>query len=145
MKIFSDITSYLSISNRKPIMGRVHSNVSRWWDKKTRSSRIRVKIVLWLDSDHKNDRVIISSEVVLNSEKTAPEQNVDMDLQILHYVYDPIQRCMVESHPEESKCIDGQLRGNGGESMYVSLCEPITAMKLYVRGPITGIKGYLRY
>ncbi|MBQ0600922.1 hypothetical protein J7S78_14075 [Klebsiella oxytoca] len=142
MKNFSDIISYLNISNRKPSIGQVRSDVTSW-GKTNRSSRHRVKITLWLDSEDKDDRIVISGEVVLNIKKTAPEKGVDLNIDVHHYSgYDKDKRKLTTSHPEQYFRIDGQTNPDDVKSFYVSLCEQIGALELDDRYSFPGLKDY---
>lgn len=142
MKSFSDLTSYLNISNRKPSIGQVSNNVTSW-GKTNRSSRSRVKVTLWLDSEDKNDRVVISGEVILNIKKTAPEKNVDLNIEVHHCSgYDEVNRRLTTSHPEKYFRIDGQTHPDDVKSFYASLCEQIDTLEYYECYSFPGVKDY---
>lgn len=142
MKNYSDITSYLNISDRKPLIGQVRNDVISW-GKTNRSSRHRVKITLWLDSDDKDDRVVISGEVVLNIKKTAPEKGVDLNIEVNHYSgYDKDKRKLTTSHPDQYFRIDGQSNHDDVKSFYYSLREQIGTLELDERYSFPGLKDY---
>ncbi|HFZ2371326.1 TPA: hypothetical protein ACIJ1B_001739 [Escherichia coli] len=142
MKRFSDITTYLNISDRKPSLGQVRNDVTSW-GRTNRSSRHRVKITLWLDSDDKEDRVVISGEVVLNIKKTAPEKGVDLNIEVHHYSgYDKVKRKLTTSHPEKYFRIDGQTNPEDVKTFYASLCEQIDTLEFNERYSFPGLKDY---
>lgn len=142
MKNFSDLLTYLNISDRTPNIGQVSSDVISW-GKTNRSSRTRIKVTLWLDSNDNNDRVVIFGQVVLNIKRTAPEKNVDFNLEIHHHSdFDSVKRRFQTSHPEQYFRIDGQNSPDHVKSFYSSFFEQIDMMERDESYQIPGIKDY---
>ncbi|EOC0011631.1 hypothetical protein ACI0X9_003316 [Cronobacter turicensis] len=128
MNSFASILTTLNIADRKPSLGQVRTDVISW-GKSNRSTRQRVRITLWLDSEDRNDRIVLDIDVVLNNKKTAPEKGVDICLDIRHFSdFDPVKRKLLTSHPEQYHRIDGVANPEDVKNLYASFVEQINLL-----------------
>lgn len=142
MKTYSDLVNHIGVADRKPSLGQIRTSITDW-GKRNRSVRQRVTLTLWLDSEDRNDRIVISAEVVLNTRKTGPEKGVDLNLEVHHYSdYDPVKRRLTKSHPERYFRIDGRSEADAVNAIYMAFREQISGLQRVTDYHVPGIEDY---